>query len=91
MSQDEVSSLLQASMDKDKAEWEKARIQAFYTVVSMNGTKQYKKPSDLFKFPWESKPVVKKVAKVLSKEEFEKIANKAITIQHGKERSGSRG
>lgn len=90
MTEQEVKAVLEASNDKDKGEWERARLVAYWSVVAVNGNKNMKNPSDLFKFPWEVK-TKKKQAKTLTKEEFLKLADKVKNIQHGKKRAGSRG
>jgi hypothetical protein len=91
MSQEEVSALLEADMEREKAEWERARMLGFYTIIATNGTKVYKKPADLFKFPWEQKKVAKKKGRTLTKEEFQELADKANKIQDGKKGNISRG
>jgi len=91
MTQKEVLAIITANNEKDKVEWEKVRMMAYYSVVAVNGSKQIRKPSDLFKFPWEQKgKPVKKVGKTLSKEEFNKLADKINDIQHGKKRDSGR-
>jgi len=69
MSQDEIQAMATAKSEGDKIKWEQVRLQAYYTVVAQIGTKDIKKPSDLFKFAWdeiEDKPKSKR----LNKEEF---------------------
>jgi len=36
-----------------QAEWERTRIGAFYIVKTVDSKNRFKKPEDLFKFPWE--------------------------------------
>jgi hypothetical protein len=67
MSQDEMTAIYKAKNETDKMEWEQTRLLCFYNVVSMNGTKVFKKPGDLFKLPWE------KGYKVTSKEAKERL------------------
>jgi len=35
--------------------WEQTRAICFYNVIAMHGTKDYKKPQDLFLMSWEKK------------------------------------
>jgi hypothetical protein len=73
MSPDELKAIIKARSEKDtqdyKVSWEQARAISFYSIVAMQGTKDYKKPEDLFKFSWEKadKPKPKK----LTQEEME--------------------
>lgn len=57
---------------KRREEWDKTRLLAYYSVIAFNGTKQIKKPSDLFLHPWEVEDTPKKVGtrKVLSRDEL---------------------
>jgi hypothetical protein len=70
MSQDELVTIYKAKHEEDKKSWEQTRLLCFYNIISMNGTKTYKKPSDLFTFSWE-----KKKSRVLTKEEALKRLN----------------
>lgn len=72
MSQDEMNAIFKAKNETDKTAWEQTRTICFYSVASMNGTKQFKKPSDLFSFTWE-KP---KPKKTMTKEEILAKMNK---------------
>ncbi len=72
MSQDELSAIYKAKYEADKTSWEQTRLICFYNVVSQNGTKVFKKPSDLFSFTWEKK----KSGKILTKDEVLKRADK---------------
>ena len=53
MSQDEVAAIYKARSEVDKQGWEQTRAICYWSVVAMNGNKTYKKPADLFKFPWD--------------------------------------
>jgi hypothetical protein len=75
MSLDEVNAIIKAKNEKNRDEWDKVRMLCFYNVVSQNGSKVFKKPSDLFSIPGETK--TKKEPKQLSKEELKAKANKA--------------
>lgn len=77
MSIDEINCFLKAVNDKRCDEWEKIRYQCFYSVVATNGSKQFKQPSDLFKFSWDTPKKSGKPAKKLSKEQFENKAKEA--------------
>ena len=55
MSQDEIIAIYKARHEIQKITWEQTRTICFYNVVSQNGTKVFKRPSDLFKFPWEQR------------------------------------
>lgn len=66
MSFDEVEAILKENERREKDEWEKIRYQCFYSVVAIAGGKTYRKPSDLFQFPWE-KP--HRETKILTEEE----------------------
>lgn len=68
MSQDEMAAIYKAKNESERMSWEQTRLLCFYNVISMNGTKVFKKPSDLFKLPWE-----KGYKKVTSKEAKEKL------------------
>jgi len=82
MSQDETVSIMKAKVESDKQAWEQTRMLCFYSVVSQNGTKQFKKPKDLFTFSWDDKDPDKgrPKGKRLTKEEAEaKVAqNKGL-------------
>lgn len=75
MSMDEVAQLLKASGDRDRRVWERERISWFYTLVAQSGTKEFKKPSDVFTFEWEKEP--KKEPKKLTKEEVKQKVKEA--------------
>jgi hypothetical protein len=64
MSCDEIVAIYRAKYDHDKLAWEQTRLICFYNVIASNGTKTYKKPTDLFSFAWE-----KKKSKALTKEQ----------------------
>ena len=53
MSQDEVAAIYKARSEADKIRWEQVRVISYWSVVAMNGTRTYKKPTDLFKLPWD--------------------------------------
>jgi len=57
MSQDEIIAIYKARYEFDnneeKSNWEKTRDICYYAFIAMQGNERYKKPSDLFKFPWE--------------------------------------
>jgi len=76
MSFDEIGAFLKTLESKKKDEWERIRYLCFYNVVSYNGTKQFKKPSELFILPWEKKKKNSTVRKI-SKEEVEKRKEQA--------------
>lgn len=68
MSIDEIESILKAREEIRKEEWEKVRFQCFYSVVSVNGGKHFKRPGDLFRLPWEKKKKDKKGRKYTADE-----------------------
>lgn len=55
MSQDEVVAVMKAKNENytivSRESWEQARMQCFYSVAAMGS--KVKKPSELFKFPWD--------------------------------------
>jgi len=53
MSWGEVAAIYKAKNEAGRESWEQTRIICYWNVVSMNGSKVYKKPADLFKLPWE--------------------------------------
>jgi hypothetical protein len=59
MSQDEVVAVMKARFDdyqlSSRENWEKTRLQCFYSATAFGG--KIKKPKDLFRFPWDVKPV----------------------------------
>jgi hypothetical protein len=64
---------------RDRDEWEKVRVLSFYNVIATNGNKTIKKPSDLFKHPWEvdERPKSEGTRRVLKKEELAEAYRKA--------------
>jgi hypothetical protein len=81
MSFDEIQAVYKAKDEQFKMSMEQTRLLCFYNVVSMNGTKQYKKPADLFALPWEKdkKPRSRRLteAEVIKKAE-ENRRNRAL-------------
>jgi len=63
MSIDELSSICKARYEAEKKSWEQTRLICFYNIISMNGTKTYKKPSDLFKLEWDKKTKTRALTK----------------------------
>ena len=53
MSWDEIGAVLKAKSEEEKMTWEQTRLICFWNVVATNGTKKFKKPSDLFPFTWD--------------------------------------
>lgn len=53
LSPGEAESMYKAHWEQVKIEWEKIRVLSFFTVIAHRGTKNYKKPTDLFTFTWE--------------------------------------
>lgn len=88
MTIDEVSAIIKAREKKEEAAirvaWEQTRATCFYSVIAMQGTKSFKKPSDLFLFSWEKK---EKKEKSLTKAEMLLKATK----NYGEKRSKRRG
>lgn len=80
MSQSELQYILKGSEEKEQEEWERIRTICFYTVVSGVGSKRIKKPTDLFKFPWDKKEIGKK----MTQEEIKKLGQDIKAIQDGK-------
>ena len=85
MSQDELVAISKAKNESEKMTnrktWEQTRLICFYTIAAMHGTKDFKKPEDIFKLPWdesEEKPTGKR----LTKEEFLKNAEKIKELKH---------
>lgn len=65
---------------RDRDEWERVRVLSFYQVIATNGNKTIKKPSDLFKHPWEQdleRPKSEGTRKVLTKEQLMEAYRKA--------------
>lgn len=83
MSFDEVNALLKEKADENKQDWEKIRHLCFYNVVSFNGTKLFKKPADLFKFPWEKNNKEPKILTEAEKRKNKQIAQKLIKKING--------
>jgi hypothetical protein len=81
MSFDETQAVYKAKNEEFKSSMEQTRLLCYYSVISMNGTKQFKKPSDLFELPWEkaNKPKGRRLTEVevLQKAE-ENRRNRAI-------------
>lgn len=74
MSFDEIAEIFN-QIDKIRQEkWEQIRQLAYYSVLPH--TKKIKKPSDLFRLPWDSKPKKAEVIKKLSSDELEKKLQK---------------
>jgi len=67
MSPDELRAITKARSERDTQEyrrtWEQTRAVSFYSLVAMQGTKDYKKPEDLFKFSWEKEEEPKRLTK----------------------------
>ena len=82
MSQTELGSLFRADMERVKLRWEQTRLISFYTMISQHGTKKIKRPSDLFKFPWDKK--TKTVTQSTSPEELKKIMEEVKQHMDGK-------
>ena len=79
MSWSELASIFKASGERSREDWERTRTLCFYTVIAQGGTKHFKKPSDLFKLPWDDKkekPKTVQPAKKLSPEEFKDLVEK---------------
>ena len=79
MSQDEVSAIYKAKSESDRQSWEQTRLLCYYNVVSQNGTKVFKRPSDLFPLSWDQtiEDHVDK-GKRLTREEFLNTAKQII-------------
>ena len=77
MSQDEAQAISIARREADKVSWEQTRLQAYYAIIAQIGTKEIKKPSDLFTFPWDDVKELPK-GKRLSKEEFIKQTSQLL-------------
>jgi hypothetical protein len=88
MSQDELIAIMKAKNEADSAmnrrSWEQTREICFWTVISMQGTEDFKKAEDLFKFSWEKKQNEIEVNKIATKEEIETLVNK---IKYGFKKS----
>ena len=86
MSFDEAQALYKAKNEEHKLSMEQTRLLCFYNVISMNGTKQFKKPSDLFEFPWEkaAKPKSRRLTEdeVLKKAEENRRNRKLLNGQN---------
>lgn len=55
MSPEEAGSIMKAKAEAEKNIWERTRLMCFYSVIAMDGTKNYKKPEDLFELSWDGK------------------------------------
>ena len=77
MSPDEMEAILKALSQQNINQWERTRLQSYYSVVAMAGTKQIKKPSDLFALPWD-KDKKEKIHKPLSREDLAKMHSKFL-------------
>jgi len=75
MSFDEVEALLKENERREKNEWERIRYQCFYSIAAFGG-KNFKKPSDLFSFPWEKPKREPKILTEAEKERQKRIADK---------------
>lgn len=76
MSFDEITAFVKTLENNKKDEWERVRYLCFYNVISQNGTKQFKRPSDLFTLPWEKKKK-KSDGKKVTPEEIERKRQQA--------------
>jgi len=67
--------------DEDaKIEWEKIRVLSYFSVTAQQGTKNLKKPKDLFVFKWEEeKPQGEKIQS--QEEALEKVQKIRINTQ----------
>ena len=74
MSFDEINEIYKAISKRNREDWEKIRIQCFYSLIAFGGANKIKKPSDLFKLSDEEPE--KKQGKTLTKEQIEK--NRAV-------------
>jgi hypothetical protein len=65
MSSDELVAIYKAKNEADRVSWEQTRLICFYNMAAMNGTRVFKKPSDLFKLNWDNKekPKIKRLTK----------------------------
>lgn len=81
----ELSALIKTDGELRRASWEQTRLQCFYTIISAAGTKHFKKPVDLFEFPWEQNNKPKQEAKRLSPDEF-----KQLVVQVNKQFDGTK-
>jgi hypothetical protein len=84
MSVDEIDCFLKEVNNKRYNEWEQIRTQCFYTVVSQNGTKQFKQPSDLFQLPWDNKKSNKQPKKLDKKQFDQKVEQACKILNNGK-------
>ena len=71
MSFDEISAILKSKDSTKREEWEKLRMQCFYSVAAQT---DIKKPTDLFKLPWDNQE--KKQVSRLTKEQTQHKAQK---------------
>lgn len=74
---EEIGALLKADDYNRRDSWEKVRQICFYNVAPYS---EVKKPSDLWKFPWEAE----KKGRKLSKDELKERVKKAKKIINGK-------
>lgn len=72
MGPDETIAILEADEHRRRDEWERARLQCFYSVAPYN--EKIKQASDLFSFPWDSqeKKEPRKTAKRETKEQIDR-------------------
>lgn len=86
MSWGELAAILKADGENKRESWELARLQSFYTIIASAGTKHIKKPTDLFKLPWDnegkSKPI--KEVTIITPEEFNQLIEQVNNIQDGR-------
>ena len=78
MSFDEINSLLKANNEKEKRQWERDRINWFYTLIAP-GLSKKREPTDLVMFEWEkeTKERIKKEPGKLTKEQIDKKTKEA--------------
>ncbi len=85
MSHDEVVAVMKARHEDygliSREGWEQTRLGCFYTVAAFGG--KVKKPTELFKLPWDGKKDAAPV-KVMTKEEALKRAYAMKTNKNGK-------
>jgi hypothetical protein len=79
MSFEEISVLLKAVNEKEKRQWERDRLQWFYSLIAP-GLSKAKEPSDLVKFDWEIK---KSQGRKISKDKARDIESKLEKIING--------
>jgi len=79
MSQSELEYIIEGNDEKEITNWEQTRTLCFYIVIAGTGSRKIKKPSDLFKFPWD-----KKTPKTsMTKEEIDKLRDKINALKDG--------